>query len=112
MVKLLREMFPSGSGGGDRHPQGRQLRRRMDVRGREHKQEPAMLTGAHEDRLLKSMTVSPCLYTCHMGNGGILQGKLVPFIMELILHLTQEPEKPNEDLAGGTGTGGEDATPR
>lgn len=111
MVKLLCEMFPSGSGGGDRHPQGRQLKRRMDMRGREHKQEAAMLPGAMRT-VLKSLTVSLCLYTCHMGNGGILQGKLVPFIMELNLHLAQESEKPNEDLVGGTGTGGEDAIPR
>lgn len=38
--------------------------------------------------------------------------KLVTFIMELNLHLAQEPEKPNEDLAGGAGPRGGGATPQ
>lgn len=36
----------------------------------------------------------------------------MPFNMELNLHLAQEPEKPDKDLAGAAGTIGGDFTPR
>lgn len=106
MVRVFHELFPPGSGGRARPPQGEEWRRRIGVRGRAQT-EPAMLTRAHERRLLKSWESLSGFTPATWGMGDILPGKLVPFIMELNLYLAQEAEKPNEGFTGGTGTGEE-----
>lgn len=95
---VAHEAFSSGSGGGDRNPPGGSW-----VRG-------GMWSRPELTRTGWSLWRSPCLYTGTTDDGGILQGTLLPVIMVPKLHIAQEPEKPNEDLAGAAG--GADATSR
>lgn len=65
--------------------------------------------GAHEQELEPTrMAWNPCqsLTTSSFDDVGVLQKKLVPFITELNMHLTQELEKLKEDSGEGGAAAG------